>query len=123
MTVIMIIDDDKYQASVYAHMCNNIIPNCTAIDFNDSCSAYDSLSESKVQYDLIVLDLLMPDVKGTEFITKIRKINHDVPILVITGCDSVKLAADAIKAGAQALLHKQEDVGRIRETIEQYLRK
>ena len=37
------------------------------------------------QPDLILLDLLMPDMNGAETFKKIRKINEKIPVIIITG--------------------------------------
>jgi len=40
---------------------------------------------SKKDYDMIITDLMMPDMDGLECISKIREGNKDIPILCLTG--------------------------------------
>jgi DNA-binding response OmpR family regulator len=58
--------------------------------------------------DFIVVDYEMPEMTGLEFIAKIRghKKYDTIPILMLTGIDSEKLAFDAIKAGADDFIDK-----------------
>jgi two-component system OmpR family response regulator len=36
------------------------------------------------QYDLVILDLMLPDISGTEVLRRIRQNNSHVPVLVLT---------------------------------------
>ena len=41
------------------------------------------------QYDLIILDLMMPGLSGTEVLRRIRALNEQVPVLVLTARDAL----------------------------------
>ncbi|SDZ16656.1 two component transcriptional regulator, LuxR family [Lysobacter sp. yr284] len=56
--------------------------------------------------DLIVIDLMMPDVDGVEAIRAIKKLSPRSAIAVLTSTDQDDLAFAAIEAGAQSLLFK-----------------
>ena len=57
-------------------------------------------------YDLILLDLYLPDSSGLESIIKLRKTTAKIPIAVLSFRDDDKLALEVIKAGAQDYLVK-----------------
>ncbi len=57
-------------------------------------------------YDLVLLDLMMPDVSGLEVIQEVRKRDHETPIFMITAYGSVEGAVDAMKAGANDYVTK-----------------
>ncbi len=60
--------------------------------------------------DLIVLDLLLPDMDGWEVTTSIRKRSPaSPPILVLTGTERVNGAATSLELGADAYLTKPFD--------------
>jgi len=40
-------------------------------------------------YDLIILDLLLPEIDGSEVLRRIRRFNPHVPVLILTARDSV----------------------------------
>jgi len=46
---------------------------------------------SQVEYDLIVLDLMLPKMNGIEVCKKIRKSKNQVPILMLTAKDKKKI--------------------------------
>jgi two-component system KDP operon response regulator KdpE len=72
--------------------------------------------------DVMLVDLMLPEMTGLEFIRHVRRIaNYDLtPIIAISAYDQRYLAA-AIMAGADAALHKPEDIDRLTETIKEVL--
>jgi len=57
-------------------------------------------------YDLIILDLMLPGVSGTEVLRRIRARNHRVPILMLTARDAVADKVEHLEAGADDYLTK-----------------
>src|SRR5215216_5958197 len=57
-------------------------------------------------YDLIILDLMLPGLSGTEVLHRIRRTNNDVPILILTARDAVKDKVENFEAGADDYLTK-----------------
>ncbi len=58
------------------------------------------------RFDLILLDLIMPDIGGLEVLTHIRTISSDVVVVMLTSSDDVKSAIRAIREGADGYLQK-----------------
>jgi two-component system copper resistance phosphate regulon response regulator CusR len=57
-------------------------------------------------YDLIILDLMLPGLSGTEVLTRIRRSDHRVPILMLTARDGVADKVEHLEAGADDYLTK-----------------
>jgi heavy metal response regulator len=57
-------------------------------------------------YDLIILDLMLPGLSGTEVLRRIRSTNNNVPILMLTARDAVKDKVENFEAGADDYLTK-----------------
>ncbi|MGB9721050.1 MAG: response regulator [bacterium] len=55
---------------------------------------------NKNHYDLVVADLMMPDITGIELLKRIKTITPDVQFILVTGYPSIKTAVEAIKFGA-----------------------
>lgn len=66
---------------------------------------------SSSTFDAVVLDLSLPDSQGVETISRLRAACDDVPILVLSGASSDELRLDAIRAGAQDFIGKNESPG------------
>jgi heavy metal response regulator len=58
------------------------------------------------EYDLIVLDLMIPKINGLEVLRKIRENRNNVPILVLTARDTVEDIVKGLDAGCDDYLTK-----------------
>ena len=68
--------------------------------------AEDRLAREK--FDMLLLDMGLPDGQGIELLQRARKAAPDVVLIVITGLDDDLLAAEALREGAQDYLIKGE---------------
>jgi len=57
-------------------------------------------------YDLIILDLMLPSLSGTEILQRVRRKNTQVPILILTARDSTTDKVQNFEAGADDYLTK-----------------
>ena len=57
-------------------------------------------------YDLIILDLMLPGMDGTEVLRRIRSTNSTVPVLILTAKDAVADKVGNFEAGADDYLTK-----------------
>ncbi|MBU0702325.1 MAG: hybrid sensor histidine kinase/response regulator [Chloroflexi bacterium] len=57
-------------------------------------------------FDLVLLDVMMPDVQGVDLIGPIHEQDPDTVCVIITGYGTIELAVQAIKAGAYDFLSK-----------------
>lgn len=60
-------------------------------------------------YDLVLLDLMMPDKSGMEVLDEVRQRDTDTPIFMITAYGSVQVAVEALKRGANDYFSKPWD--------------
>ncbi len=58
------------------------------------------------QYDIVLLDLGLPDSNGIETVQKICQVNPNIPIVVLTGLENEETGLEAIKSGAADYLVK-----------------
>ena len=58
-------------------------------------------------YDLILLDLILPDVDGIEVLSRIRERDDETPIVMLTGAGGVESATAAVRQGADGYIEKQ----------------
>jgi two-component system, NtrC family, nitrogen regulation response regulator GlnG len=64
---------------------------------------------AKVQtsnYNLVLLDIGLPDMTGTEILRKIREINHDIIVIMMTGNPQLDSSVDSVNYGADGYLIK-----------------
>jgi len=60
-------------------------------------------------FDLVLLDLMMPDRSGLEVLDDIRKRDKETPVFLITAYGSVEVAVEALKSGANDYFSKPWD--------------
>ncbi|MCL4560320.1 MAG: response regulator transcription factor [Chloroflexi bacterium] len=58
------------------------------------------------EYDLVFLDLRLPDGNGTDLLPEIRRYYRDTPVLIITGHATLETAIEAVRQGARDYLIK-----------------
>ena len=60
-------------------------------------------------YDLVLLDLMLPDRNGMDVLATSARRDEETPIIMLTAYGSVELAVNAIKAGASDYFSKPWD--------------
>ena len=73
-------------------------------------SATERLGSEK--FDIVLLDLHLPDASGLECIDAIQAIDNEIPIVVLSGQDDEEFAVSILNKGAQDYLVKWEGQGR-----------
>jgi len=51
-------------------------------------------------FDLLLLDYKMPGMSGLEVLKEVKKINHEIDVVIITAYGTIETAVEAIKVGA-----------------------
>ncbi len=75
-------------------------------------------SASNGQFDVVLLDLTLPDSSGVETISRVRSCLNSAPVVVLTGHKDEELAFEALQHGAEDYLTKEFPDGRtIRRSI------
>ncbi len=57
----------------------------------------------------VITDVRMPDITGIDLLKKVKEVNPDLPVIVITGHGDIALAVEAMKIGAMDFLEKPFD--------------
>jgi DNA-binding NtrC family response regulator len=60
-------------------------------------------------YDLVLLDLMMPDRSGLDVLDDIRKRDRETPVFLVTAYGSIEVAVEALKSGASDYFSKPWD--------------
>lgn len=68
--------------------------------------------------DLVVTDLVMPDIGGLELVRSIRQRHPQIPTVLMTDYGDESIAIDALEAGAASYVPKARRAERLLETVE-----
>lgn len=75
--------------------------------FASAREALESMARGK--WDIALLDIKMPGINGLELQSKLKEIDPDLPIIIMTGYASVETAVQALKHGAYDYITKPFD--------------
>ena len=64
-------------------------------------------------YDLLVLDLMLPKLPGSDLLLNYRKAGHETPVLILTARDETQSIIKLLNAGADDYLSKPFDLGEL----------
>ena len=60
-------------------------------------------------YDLVLLDLMLPDISGMDVLKRIRREDTEIPVCMVTAYGSTSVAVEALKSGANDYFSKPFD--------------
>jgi two-component system NtrC family response regulator len=99
---ILLVDDDASQRKVIEFWLRE--EGYSTLTAGDGKTALPILEERSP--DLVVADIRMPGMDGLELLSRIRAINQDTPVILMTAFGTVNNAVDAMKLGATDYLLK-----------------
>jgi DNA-binding response OmpR family regulator len=76
-----------------------------------------------LEFDLVILDLMLPKVSGTQLLHSVRKSNPSLPVLVITARDATEDKVRHFEAGADDYLTKPFDIAELAARVKALLRR
>jgi DNA-binding NtrC family response regulator len=68
--------------------------------------------------DVVVLDVLMPDMEGIETLREIKKIKPDQEVIILTGHGTIETAKEGMELGASEFLLKPCNLDKLLESIQ-----
>jgi len=72
----------------------------------DRLAAADEALDGAQAFDVVLLDLSLPDADGLETFERVRERTPDLPVVILSGLDDAKVALNAVRSGAQDYLVK-----------------
>ena len=111
LDILLIEDDPTFASALHALLKRKSI---FSFDFAHAATFEDAdLILSQRQFDVVLLDLTLPDIQGIETLHAVRRRGYSCPVIILTGQDEEDLGVQAMKAGAQDYLIKGEIDGRL----------
>lgn len=117
MSRILVIDDEKQVCYLLSELLNQFGHEVTKE--TSGTSAIASLDD--FQPDLVLADMLMPEMNGLEVLKKVKAWNPDTPVVILTGVDDEKIGQAAIDAGASDYITKPFTVAQLKTVLQVYL--
>lgn len=104
---ILVVDDDQFVREMLA-----VILDAGGYKVETAENGVEALDKFRSGFgsDVIISDMNMPEMNGNELIKEIRKIDEDIPIIILTGNNEISVAIEAIRSGANDYLQKDENI-------------
>lgn len=120
MFKILVVEDDKeLNHTVCVFLNDNGYQAVGCLNANE---AYDALYDQSL-FDLIISDIMMPDIDGFEFARTIREHDQNTPILFMTARDDFTSKRKGFKAGVDDYMVKPIDLEELLLRIEALMRR
>ncbi len=88
------------------------------MDVSTASSAREGLQKAEDgAYDVVILDLQMPEMDGIETLKRLKEKNPELQVILLTGHATVQKGVEAMKLGALDLLEKPTDMKVLAEKI------
>ncbi|HUU02721.1 MAG TPA: response regulator [Myxococcota bacterium] len=110
---ILVLDDDPETLEVYRFI---LVKEGYDVEVATSPQTGLKLLEKR-QFNILLLDLVMPGMSGIEVLEKVREKDKDLAIVVLTGYASVETAVASLKGGVSDYIEKPIDQRKLVETL------
>lgn len=114
---ILIIDDEPYLPHQFARFLRK--HGYEVVTAGDGETGLQELQKNPI--DLILLDLRLPKLDGLDILSKIRKQDPELPVVLLTAYGDVQTAVAAMKAGASDYLLKGFDLAELLLVVQRAL--
>ncbi len=105
MPRVLVVDDDELTRLTFSEILRQ--HHFVALDAPDGRTAIKTFQEEMP--DAVLLDLEMPGMNGVETMKELKRINADVPVIVVTGHSDIPTVVEAIRSGAYDFIVKPPD--------------
>lgn len=111
--LVFIIDDEESILKMITHWVKGQW-GYSVKSFGNGTDALNSLSEDP---DLVLLDIMLPDINGNEVLSKIKQRYPSLPVIMLSAQGSVEVALESIRLGAFDYFPKPIDKNRLEPAI------
>lgn len=84
----------------------------------DASRALEELRSKSISADVVITDLMLPGLTGIEFTKKMRDVQIEIPIILVTAHKKIEKAVEAIKAGAYDFVVKPLNLTQLLVSVE-----
>ena len=119
MNNVLIIEDDKEICFIFTELLKRNHYNVSA--YHNGIEAIEALSSKK--YDLMLLDLMLPDLPGEKILFHLKKHNNSIPVIVISAKNQPEIRINLLRSGADDYITKPFYHEEVLARIESVLRR
>ncbi|MGD9546956.1 MAG: response regulator [Candidatus Krumholzibacteriia bacterium] len=115
---VLIVDDAEFMRV----MLRDIVEDMGLVVVGEAGDGEEAVQQfERLRPDLVLLDITMPTLDGTEALKDILNVDGDARVIMITALGQKEQVIAALKAGARDFIIKPFDQERVTETLEHFL--
>jgi DNA-binding NarL/FixJ family response regulator len=103
---ILLLDDDDVDTQAIIRMLQKTQPHWQVTALTEAQAVFDQLAHT--DYDLLLLDYLLPSGTGLDVLRELRKKKRELPVIVLSGHTSQSVAVELLRHGASDYLIKDD---------------
>jgi DNA-binding NarL/FixJ family response regulator len=116
---VLIVDDHPMMRQGLAQLIDNEPGLKVGAEADNAAQALDAIGRQK--FDLVLLDISLPDKNGLELMKDIQVLKPELPVLVVSMHDEMLYAERVLRAGGRGYIMKQEGGGKFLQAIHEVL--
>ena len=115
---VLIVDDEE----IVSRSCRRILSDSQLYSLDSAQDGMEALRKvDESEYDLLVLDIMMPGIDGLEVLQQVKERHPDVDVIMVTGLSQIQTAVKAMKLGAFDYLSKPFDPDELKHVVDRAL--
>jgi signal transduction histidine kinase/CheY-like chemotaxis protein len=116
---ILLIDDEKMILDVGRELLDEL--GYTVLTARDGQEAIDVFQEEQDKIDMIIMDMIMPGMSGSETFDRLKDINSEVKILLSSGYSVDGQATKILRRGCDGFIQKPFNMNQLAERIQKIM--
>lgn len=124
---ILVVEDDFISRRLLCRYLQAVGECDVAVNGNEAIGAFKQMLMSGARYDLVCLDIMMPDHSGTDVLERLHELEADAGILLGDGAkvfmttSSREHVVESFRANCDAYLMKPIEAERLHALVQQHL--
>ena len=117
---LLYVEDNEDSRKTTSLLLQEFFPNIVvAVDGEDGFEKFSTIKD----IDIVITDINMPKLNGIEMISKIREVDNDIYIIVLSAYNESNYFIDSIKYGVDSYILKPLDIEQIVSALNQVIKK
>jgi DNA-binding NtrC family response regulator len=111
---VLIVDDEERFRAIMCKRLNH--RGLSAVTAGSGPEALEAVKNGR--YDVVILDIRMPEINGVQVLSKLKKIEPLIEVIIMTAYASIDTAKEILRLGAYDYVLKPYDIDELVEKIE-----
>ncbi|MBU0543992.1 MAG: PAS domain S-box protein [Proteobacteria bacterium] len=116
---LLLVDDEEDILKIGSEMLNSL--GYQVLPVRSGIEAVKLFTEKKDEIHLVILDMVMPEMNGTETFDLLKKIQPDLKVLLCSGYSLSEEASQILNNGSNSFIQKPFDINRVSSKIRELL--